>query len=139
MRVHISLDVQDLQRSLAFYSTLFGQPASKQRPDYANYRLDRPPIHLALQQSASSSGQGHGHLGVELPDPAELAAWRQRLQAAGVRFSAENDAHCCYATGDKLWLGDPDGHRWEIWVRTGDHEAKGASRPLPTAAVCCPE
>ena len=24
------------------------------------------------------------------------------------------------ATGEKLWLTDPDGFVWEIWVRTGE-------------------
>ena len=57
-----------------------------------------------------------------------LDSWRNRLATAGVVFDVEDDAQCCYARADKLWLTDPDGHRWEIWVRTGEHDAMGSTR-----------
>ncbi len=125
MRVHISLDVSSIDQSKAFYSALFGQAASKLKPGYANFRLDEPPIHLALMERGIPGSQGVGHLGVELPDKQILGEWHSRLQAQGVEFSVEDKARCCYATADKLWLTDPDGYRWEIWVRTGEYDSIG--------------
>ncbi|MEO0605737.1 MAG: hypothetical protein AAF211_30170 [Myxococcota bacterium] len=36
---------------------------------------------------------------------------------------------CCYAVGDKFWATDPDGHEWELWVRTADAESMGSGLP----------
>ena len=131
MRIHISLNVKTLNDSIGFYSHLFGQAASKERDGYANFRLDSPPIHLALVEDEGRTGEGVSHLGVELPDADTLAAWRDRLESSGADFAIEDQAACCYAKADKLWLSDPDGYRWEIWVRTGEYEAMGATNAVP--------
>ena len=143
MRVHVSLDTHSISNSIEFYSALFGQPASKTRDDYANFRLEQPPIHLALQEKPSSKSEGVSHLGIELPDASTLQQWRQRLEESGVSFQVEDEAQCCYARADKLWLNDPDGYRWEIWVRTGEFEGMGATRLTDeqtgqVSTACCP-
>jgi catechol 2,3-dioxygenase-like lactoylglutathione lyase family enzyme len=142
MRIHISLNVSSIDRSRAFYAALFGCPASKVESDYANFRLDEPPIHLALQGGRSVGSAGAGHFGIELPDRGTLAEWRRRLRQAGLPVTVEEDAACCYARGEKLWSRDPDGHCWEIWVRTGEYPAMGRARVLEEIvkkeeAVCC--
>ena len=78
MRVHISLNVQSLSKSQAFYVALFGQEASKQKPGYANFRLNEPPIHLALVEGKNKAGYQPSRRGgayssqdlmaIELPD-----------------------------------------------------------------------
>jgi catechol 2,3-dioxygenase-like lactoylglutathione lyase family enzyme len=133
-RIHVSLPVTDLEASVAFYSALFGTEPSKRKDDYANFRLDGPPIHLALV--ATGAGQpgtdGIRHNGVEVDSAEALAAWRTRLDEAEVTYRVEDDAVCCYAKADKLWVDDPDGNPWELWVRTGDAEVMSApSKP------CC--
>lgn len=127
-RVHISLTVTDLDAAVAHYERLFGQPVTKRRPDYANFRLDEPPIHLALAPGAREKGTDRSHFGIELPDTQSLANWRRRLRDGDVGFHDEPGADCCYARGDKAWVDDPDGNRWEIWVRTGESAR---------AAACC--
>jgi catechol-2,3-dioxygenase len=127
MRVHISLRVNDLETSLKFYENLFGQPPTKIREDYANFRLDRPSIHLALEPSGSlhegrPTGTTHSHFGIELPDRETFDDWRERLRGTGVEGRDEHDAVCCYARAEKVWLTDPDRNAWEIWVRTGEAE-----------------
>lgn len=136
MRVHISLNVQSLERSNAFYASLFGTGPSKQREGYANFRLDEPPIHLALQEGGRTGHAGISHVGIELPDHEALGAWQARLEGAGVSFTPENEARCCYAKADKLWISDPDGYRWEVWVRTGDHAEMGETRPGVVEQAC---
>ncbi|MBT8061327.1 MAG: VOC family protein [Gammaproteobacteria bacterium] len=139
IRVHVSLNVQSVDKSIGFYSSLFGQQASKIRSGYANFRLDSPPVHLALQEGASAINGGISHLGIELPNHQQLTEWQSRLENEGVDFAPENEAQCCYAKADKLWLTDPDGIRWEIWVRTGEHDEMGQTRPAPEQgeSACC--
>lgn len=128
MRVHISLNVKDLETSLKFYENLFGRPPTKVRGDYANFRLDRPAIHLALQPAEDPSKSTpvrtttHSHFGIELPDRETIDEWHERLRESGVEGRDEHDVVCCYARAEKIWLSDPDQNAWEIWVRTGEAE-----------------
>lgn len=124
MRVHISLPARDLPKSRAFYQTLFNQPPSKEKPDYINFRLDEPAIHLSLIQSDNIPKRSCEHYGVELPSEEVFRAWEHRLTTSVPELAErEPDAKCCYARADKVWLSDPDGNRWEIWHRKGDHSA----------------
>ena len=72
MRVHISLKVTSITRSLGFYSALFGRDASQLKDGYANFRLDEPPIHLALVERSDAGGGGVSHLGFEVPAEGNL-------------------------------------------------------------------
>jgi catechol 2,3-dioxygenase-like lactoylglutathione lyase family enzyme len=133
MRIHISLPVKDLEKSVAFYSTVLANPASKLKDDYANFRLDEPAIHLALvAKKDSSSVVSASHFGVELPDHNSLETWRERATAEDLDLLDDPDASCCYARADKFWLSDPDGNRWEFWVRTGESEVLQQQ-----SAACC--
>ena len=67
MRIHISLNVSSLENSVNFYSRLFGLSASKTKDAYANFRLDEPPIHLALKESGSTGSDGVSHLESKYP------------------------------------------------------------------------
>ena len=134
MRVHISLPVADLGRSVSFYRSALGQSASKLKDDYANFRLDAPAIHLALVVSNSpEKASGASHYGIELPDHKTLEQWRARATQDALDIIDDPDASCCYARADKFWLSDPDGNRWEFWVRTGESEVLQQS----AAASCC--
>jgi catechol 2,3-dioxygenase-like lactoylglutathione lyase family enzyme len=124
MRVHISLPVNDLEKSRDFYHALFNQPASKEKDDYINFRLDEPAIHLSLIRGQSRPDHGCEHFGVELPTAEEFSDWERRLTKRVPELAErEPGAECCYAKANKVWLTDPDGHRWEIWHRTGEHSA----------------
>src|SRR5438552_12172411 len=58
-RPHISLDVTDLSRSVAFYSALFGQPPIKERPGYAKFSLAEPPLNFSMNERPhQSTGPG---------------------------------------------------------------------------------
>jgi catechol 2,3-dioxygenase-like lactoylglutathione lyase family enzyme len=133
MRVHISIPTDNLAASVAFYRQVFGTDASKIREDYANFRLHTPPIHLALVHSAATTqAASTGHFGIELPDHEMLEQWRSRANDLELEVLNDPDASCCYARGDKFWLSDPNGYRWEFWVRTGESDQlKQVER------VCC--
>lgn len=142
MRVHISLPASDLEKSRAFYTDLFGTPATKVRDDYLNFRLEEPAIHLALVRRSAAAPDPLQHYGIELPDETSFAVWEERAEKveAASAIEAEPDAKCCYARGEKIWLTDPDGHRWEIWHRTGEFEALAEPESecrKEAEAACC--
>ena len=47
-RMHVSLYVSNLAASVNFYSTFFGQPATKVKPGYAKYVLDSPALIISF-------------------------------------------------------------------------------------------
>jgi catechol 2,3-dioxygenase-like lactoylglutathione lyase family enzyme len=121
VKMHLSINVTDLERSLAFYEAFFGTAPHKVRPGYANFDLDEPPLKFAMNEYKVERGAGAlSHLGFQVPSAADVAAARERLQAAGLATFDETDTTCCYARQDKLWAHDPDGNAWEIYVITDD-------------------
>lgn len=45
-RLHVSFGTADLEKSVKFYSTLFGAEPSVRRPGYAKWMLDLSLIHI---------------------------------------------------------------------------------------------
>ena len=56
------------------------------------------------------------HLGIQVGSTAEVDAAAERLRAAGLVTLSERDTDCCYALQDKVWVADPNGYRWEVFV-----------------------
>ncbi|NEP01718.1 MAG: glyoxalase/bleomycin resistance/dioxygenase family protein [Symploca sp. SIO2E9] len=147
-RTHISLDVANLDASVDFYTIVFGTEPSKQRSDYANFRLQEPALHLALvaQSGHTSQISPNQHFGIELFEDGQLNNWRERVTAAGLVPRIEESVTCCYAVADKFWLQDPDGNDWEFWVYKSEAESMHAqesnnccapSIPKPVETACC--
>jgi catechol 2,3-dioxygenase-like lactoylglutathione lyase family enzyme len=143
IKLHLSLNVSDLVRSVAFYEAFLGVRPHKLRPGYANFDLAEPPLKLALNELPRSPEARHSaqpgplsHLGFQVATAAQVLAAKERLQAAGLATFDETDTTCCYARQDKIWAHDPDGNAWEIYVLTDDltedHEHDHAGNPLPT-------
>lgn len=133
-KTHISLDVMDLDAAVAFYSTLFKAEPAKLRPGYANFDLDNPPLKLALNEATESSVS---HLGVQVADREEVFAEFERLKAAGLGTFTETDTDCCHAIQDKVWVADPDGHRWEVFVVKADAPLSLSNTQSNSQAVDC--
>ncbi|MCC7510951.1 MAG: VOC family protein [Planctomycetes bacterium] len=138
-RIHISVPVSNLQASKAFYSRLFGTAPSKEKTDYANWRLDTPALHLALVHAPQAVQEPSTvrHFGVELFDNAELKDWRTRAEKAGMELRIEEQVTCCYAVADKFWAQDPDGNEWEFWVRSEEAEAMHGEKRAAKEGECC--
>jgi predicted enzyme related to lactoylglutathione lyase len=118
-RFHVHLHVADLERSIRFYSTLFGTAPSRVKPGYAKWMLEEPKVNFAI---SSGSPVGVSHLGVQVETDAELAEISQRARAAAGTVLVESGARCCYATGNKAWAEDPQGIVWETFRTTGELE-----------------
>lgn len=144
MKLHISLNVQDIEASTRFYTSFFGQEPHKVRPGYANFDVAAPPIKLALNQATEPLAHGTlNHLGILVESPADVLVARQRLADAGLATMDEDDTVCCHARQDKVWAFDPDGHAWEIYAITDDMTDEelaahaSEARLGPGGTVCC--
>src|SRR5512143_594047 len=111
-RLHVHVGVADLEKSVRFYSTLFGAQPSKLETDYAKWMLDDPRVNFAVSTRADGAG-GLSHLGIEAEDQDELDEIAERAKRAGDSVLIETDAACCYARSNKAWVEDPTGIRWE--------------------------
>lgn len=116
-RLHIAISVDDLDRSLAFYVTLFGAAPSVRKPDYAKWMLDDPRVNFAI--SARGRQAGLDHLGIQAETNDELSEIAGRLAAAGESLFEQQQTVCCYARSDKAWVTDPSGIAWESFVTHG--------------------
>jgi catechol 2,3-dioxygenase-like lactoylglutathione lyase family enzyme len=138
VRFHLSLNVSDLGRSVAFFRTLFGREPAKLRPDYAKFEPDSPPLVLSLEPNRPGSGGVLNHVGVRMPDAASLVAVQRRLEEAGVRCQREEGVECCYAKQTKFWLHDPDGTLWEMYTLDGDIAHRGAGQSQEVVTLNAP-
>ena len=116
-RFHVNVSVSDLDQSIRFYETLFGEQATVVKKDYAKWMLDDPRINFSISESASLRGVNHVGLQVESDD--ELAAIQSRLDEAGQQSFPQPEAECCYAKSSKTWVRDPDGVAWESFLTHG--------------------
>ena len=116
-RVHIGLTVSDLNQSKQFYQTLLGQVPTKERPDYIKFEAADPSVNLSLNQSSRTLGRGLPvHYGIQVQSSGAVAEAVERFKRAGLDAKVEEDTTCCYSVQDKVWVHDPDGNQWEVFV-----------------------
>lgn len=127
MKFHLSLNVSDIDRSVAFFEKVFG-PAAKHRPDYAKFEVAEPPLVLSLEPTPPTGRGLLNHIGLRLPDTASLVELQRRLELAGLRSEREEGVECCYAKQTKFWLHSPDGMLLEFYVLQGDISHRGAGQ-----------
>jgi len=141
-RLHVHVGVNDLDRSIAFYSTLFAAEPTVVKPDYAKWMLDDPRVNFAISSGAHAA-RGIEHLGIQAEDEGELAQVYGRLKAADRPVLEEGATTCCYARSEKSWIADPDGVVWEAFFTSGeatvygDSPALTAISPNASAETCC--
>ena len=138
-RLHVHVAVDDLTRSIGFYSTLFGAEPDVLKEDYAKWMLEDPRVNFAISDRAAAKGVDH--LGIQVESGEELADLAGRLRAAGNATRDQEATTCCYARSDKAWVDDPDGLRWETFRTFGEADTYGedlspAERPAPAKACC---
>jgi predicted enzyme related to lactoylglutathione lyase len=134
-RFHVHVNVDELDSSIRFYSTLFGGAPTVIKSDYAKWMLDDPRVNFAISQRGRQAGVDH--LGLQAEDASELSAISERLQAAGAVALAEKSTTCCYARSDKFWAEDPQGVRWESFYSHGEATTYTNAPEKRDAAPCC--
>ena len=116
-KTHIALNVTNIGNSVAFYRAMFGVAPVKHKADYAKFDLDQPALNLTMNLTDRIESHGTlSHLGVQVDSTETVKQAIERFKAAGLATFEEQDTDCCYALQDKVWVTDPDGNRWEIFV-----------------------
>lgn len=120
----ICLLVEDIQRTVDFYTRVLGFTLRRRAEGFADFHsegvtlaaweLDHINRHCGVSNMRAPAGAHKACVAVRLPTPADIDAMHQRLLAQGVTFtSAPADypwnARCAYLT-------DPDGTVWEIYA-----------------------
>jgi catechol 2,3-dioxygenase-like lactoylglutathione lyase family enzyme len=122
-RLHVHVSVDDLERSVRFYSALFAAQPVVAKPDYAKWMLDDPRVNFAI--STRGGRAGLDHLGIQVETPDELAEVYARLREADGPVLEEGRTTCCYAQSEKSWIADPQGLSWETFLTTGESVVYG--------------
>ena len=132
MKMHLNFATRDLDRSVAFYSTLLGAEPTKKLSDYALFVTEEPGLELALDFD-SNTVAGHGeHFGIVVDSAEAVVAQIARLQSAGHAVDIEREETCCYANQTKVWATDPDGRRWETYFVHEESESR-----YDANSTCC--
>ena len=135
-RFHVHVHVDDLARSIGFYSKLFAAEPTRVEADYAKWMLEDPRINFAI--STRGARPGVDHLGFQTDDPAELADMKARAESADMALLDEGETTCCYARSEKHWVTDPQGIAWEHFHTLGSIPVFSEAAPDGAAACCTP-
>ena len=111
---HVALAVADPERSLAFYSAVFGVEEYFRDTDTIQVKGPGPHDVLAFERRPSMAGERGGilHFGFRLKTPEAIEAAIAAVLGAGgaIRSHGEFVPGCPYA-----FVTDPDGYEIEIW------------------------
>jgi len=138
-RLHVHVAVENLARSIGFYSTLFATKPSVLKDDYAKWMLDDPKVNFAISQR-NGVAQGIDHLGIQVESDSELRELSSRLKSAGQQTRDQESTTCCYAQSNKSWVNDPNGLRWETFFTFGGATQYGEDEKHveeKRASSCC--
>jgi len=143
-RMHIHISVNEMEKSIGFYSSIFGVKPTIERDDYAKWQVDEPAVNFAISNRGHAIGVNH--LGIQVDSEAELEDIAQRLDDAEITTATQIGTSCCYAHSNKHWAMDPQGVAWESFhtlknlaifgeqsVATNDEQ----SDQDQTDAACC--
>ena len=142
-RLHVHVAVDDLHRSIGFYSALFAVQPSVTKADYAKWMLDDPRVNFAISTRGRQAGLDH--LGIQVENKDELKEIYGRLHEAGGNVIEQGQTSCCYAKSEKSWIDDPAGISWETFLTSGessdygDGTGQSNARIAHTKACCAPQ
>ena len=122
-RLHVHVSVEDIPRSIGFYSALFAAKPAVVKPDYAKWMLEDPRVNFAI--STRGRQPGLDHLGIQVENTDELHEVYARLREAGGNIIEQGQTTCCYAKSEKSWIDDPAGIAWETFHTTGESTVYG--------------
>ncbi len=140
MRAHVSINVSNLNKSVEFYSRVFGVKPQKHTAEYAKFDLKEPQLNFSMHQVSEKRLPSRvNHLGIEVMDLKYVAEWKEKLEGQKIPVITEEETDCCYAKQDKVWFQDPDGNSWEVFFVHEQLSTSGAEPPkIKSSASCSP-
>ncbi|GEN35691.1 ArsI/CadI family heavy metal resistance metalloenzyme [Aneurinibacillus danicus] len=137
-RMHVAINVRNLEENLKFYRAFFGEEPTKVKENYAKFELNNPPLHFSMNVRPYDNKGALNHLGFQVANTEAVLAMKQRFQDAGIVPVDEMNTTCCYAVQDKIWVHDPEGNAWEIFYTKEDSEFESAGEPASPGVCCAP-
>jgi len=136
-RIHLHISVDNLAKSISFYSTLFGASPTVEKIDYAKWMLDDPLVNFAISQRGAKAGLDH--IGIQAENSDELAEIKNRLETADMDMLTQEGTTCCYAKSDKHWVQDPSGIAWETYhtLESAPTFNNNADGTIESESACC--
>ena len=133
---HVGLNVADLERSIGFYTRVFGWSVSGRGDGYA-FLGDETRLVVTLWEQSSGEFSprtpGLHHLSFEVESVDDVQAVEARVRESGARLHHDGIVpHREGASSGGLFFEDPDGIRLEVF--TGAHVHGKA--PAGTAPTC---
>ncbi len=144
-RLHVHVSVEDIGKSIGFYSALFAVKPVVVKDDYAKWMLDDPRVNFAI--SMRGNALGLDHLGIQVESGDELQEVYGRLRKASSAVLEVGATTCCYAKSEKSWIDDPTGIPWETFLTSGEStvygddsskEKSGEARIAHMKSCCAP-
>jgi catechol 2,3-dioxygenase-like lactoylglutathione lyase family enzyme len=137
-RMHVAINVENLEENLKFYRAFFGEEPTKVKENYAKFELNNPPLHFSMNVRPHEKKGVLNHLGFQVENTEAVLAVKERLQKAGLVPIDEMGTTCCYAVQDKIWVRDPEGNAWEIFYTKEDSEFESAGEAAIPGVCCAP-
>jgi catechol 2,3-dioxygenase-like lactoylglutathione lyase family enzyme len=133
---HVGLNVADLERSIAFYTRIFGWSVSGRGDGYAFLSDESRLVVTLWEQSAgafSAKTPGLHHLSFEVGSVEHVQGVEERVRDAGARLHHDGIVpHAEGASSGGLFFEDPDGIRLEVFTGAGVHGVA----PAGSAPTC---
>lgn len=131
---HVGLNVTDLDRSVDFYTRVFGWAVQQQGEGFAFLGDDaRLVLTLWTQSDGAFSTRTPGlhHLSFQVDSVEDVQAAEARVREAGLRLYHDGIVpHAEGAPSGGIFFEDPDGIRLEVFTGAGVHgEAPAGAAP----------
>lgn len=136
-RMHVSLYVSDITKTVDFYTSFFGIEPVKVKPNYAKYILESPSLIISFVENKERVQQNFGHLGFQVESIEDLNIKLWEAKKKNIVAKEEIGTNCCYAKQDKFWVNDPDGVQWEVYYFHEDAEFNDPHYEMGDASACC--
>ena len=94
LKVHLALNVRDVENSIDFYRNMLDIEPSKVRTGYAKFDIANPPLNLTLNQVPFNERGALSHLGIQVATTGDVNAVRDEWAAKGLIPRDEKQTTC---------------------------------------------
>ena len=111
---HVAIAVRDLDRTEAFYATIFGARVVYRDEGFLQMQTPGSRDVLVFEKNERQAGKAGGvlHFGFRLTQEKDIAAAREAVKEAGGKITETGE----FIPGEPyLFAKDPDGYTIEIW------------------------
>lgn len=81
--VHVGINVTHLEKSIEFYTKVFGVTPVKVKEDYAKFLLEKPGLNFTLNVRDEVKGNQVNHFGFQVETQEEILLHKERLEKEG--------------------------------------------------------